>query len=222
MDTSMKTETPATQERRVARWVESGSTIEAVGGAAAVVLAIVGLADIAPVSMMAIAAIVLGGALFLQGGLVAAEYNEILSKFEGGPYAEFGGGLGAEALAGISGVVLGILALFGLDAQTLMAVAAIVLGGGLVLSSGVASRLNSVKIDISRGSVEAKAAAHEAVTGASLTQIFIGVGAMILGVLALLSISPGVLTLVAMLGVGVSTLLSGGALIGRMWGMLTR
>ncbi len=221
MDTSTRTDAPFA-ERKLAQWVESGSTIEALGGVAAVVLAIVGLADIAPASMVAIAAIVLGAALFLQGGLVAAEYNEILTKFEGGPYAEFGGGLGAEALAGISAMVLGILALFGLDAQHLMATAAIVLGAGMVLSSGVASRLNSVKIEISKGSEQAKVAAHEAVSGASLTQIFIGLGAVILGVLALLEISPGVLTLVAMLGLGASTLLSGGALMSRMWGVFTR
>ncbi len=218
MDTFTKTETPT---RKVAHWVESGSTIEALGGAAAVILAILGLADISPLAMLAVASIVLGGALLLQGGLVATEYTEILSRFEGGPYAEFGGGLGAEALAGISAIVLGILALFGLDAQNLMAIAAIVLGAGMALSAGVASRLNSVKIDISKGSSEAKAVAHEAVTGASFTQIFVGLAAVILGVLALLNISPEVLTLVAILGVGVSTLLSGGALISRMWGLLS-
>lgn len=220
METPMKSETG--EPRSVARWLESGSTIEALGGAAAVILTILGLAHVATESMMAIAAIVLGGSLFLQGGLVAAEYNEILSRFEGGPFAEFGGGLGAEALAGVSGILLGILALFGLEAQTLMAVAAIVLGGGLVLSSGVASRLNSVKIEIAKGSAEAKSAAHEAVYGASFTQILVGLGAVVLGVLALLSIASTVLILVALLAIGVSTLFSGGALITRMWAMLGR
>lgn len=215
-------ETPVREERRMARVVESGSTIEALGGVAAVVLAIVGLANISAGYMVAIAAIVLGGALLLQGGLVAAEYNEILSRFEGGPYAEFGGGLGAEALAGISAIVLGILALFGLDPQVLMSIAAIVLGAGLVLSSGVAMRLNSVKIEISRGTAEAKTAAHEAVSAASFTQIFVGLGAVILGVLALIGLSPMTLSLVAMLGVGASALLSGGALFGRMLSLFSR
>lgn len=225
MDTAVKetkVETPVGSERRLARLVEGGSTIEAVGGVAAVILAIVGLAHIATLSMEATAAIVLGAALFLQGGLVAAEYNEILNRFQGGPYAEFGGGLGAEALAGISVVVLGILAAFGIDAQNLMAIAAIVLGAGLVLSSGVTSRLASVKIDMSRGTAEAKTAAQEAVSAASFTQIFVGIGAVILGVLALLEISPLVLTLVAMLAVGAATLLSGGALFGRMWSLIGR
>lgn len=222
MDSPMKSESGQFPPRRLARWLESGSTVEAVGGVAAVILSILGLANIAPASMMAVAAIVLGGALFLQGGLVAAEYNEILSKFEGGPYAEFGGGLGAEVLAGISGIVLGILALFGLEAQTLMSTAAIVLGGGLVLSSGIASRLNSVKIEISRGPAEAKSAAHEAVTGASFTQIFVGLGSVILGVLALLAIAPEIMILVALLALGASTALSGGALLTRMLTMLGR
>jgi hypothetical protein len=216
---SVRPETTPREQTRLARMVESGSTIEALGGATAVILAIIGLANMSTVYMLAISAIILGAALFLQGGLVAVEYNEILTRFEGGPYVEFGGGLGAETLAGVSAMVLGILALFGLDAQNLMAVAAVVLGAGLVMSSGVTMRLNSVKIEISGGSSAAKTAAHEAVSAGAFTQIFVGLGALILGVLALLGISSLTLSLVAMLGIGASTLLSGGALTGRMWSL---
>ena len=210
-------ETPINEERKIARMVESGSTIEALGGVAAVILAIVGLADISSGYMAAVAAIVLGAALLLQGGLIAAEYNEILSRFEGGPYVEFGGGLGAEGLAGISAIVLGVLSLFGLGQATLMSIVAIVLGAGLVLSSGIAMRFNSVRIDVQ--TAERKTVAREAVSAASFTQVFVGLGAIILGVLALVGFSPMTLSLVAMLGIGASTLLSGGAVFGRMWGM---
>lgn len=89
------------------------------------------------------------------------------------------------------------------------------------MSSGVASRLNSVKIEISKGPVEAKSAAHEAVSGAIFTQIFVGLGSVILGVLALLTIAPEIMVLVALLALGVSTALSGGALFTRMWSMLS-
>jgi hypothetical protein len=215
-------ETSVNEERKMARMVESGSTIETIGGIAAVVLAVVGLANIESTYMVAIAAIVLGAALLFQGGLVAAEYSEILSRFEGGPYAEFGGGLGAEALSGVTAIVLGILALFDIGAQNLMAVAAIVLGAGLVLSSGVVMRLNSVKIDILKGSGEAKHAAQGAVSAASYAQILVGLAAVILGVLALVGMSPMTLSLVAMLGVGASILLSGGSMFGRMLSLFGR
>ena len=212
-------ESSTTENRMIARMVESGSTVDAIGGAAAVVLAIVGLANISSAYMVSIAAIVLGASLLLQGGLIAAEYNEILSRIEGGPYLEFGGGLGAEGVAGISALILGVLALFGLNPTMLMSIAAIILGAGLVLSSGVAMRFNSVKINISEGTAEAKSVAHEALSAASFTQIFVGLGAVILGVLAVIGISPMTLSLVSMLCVGASTVLSGGALFSKIWGM---
>ncbi len=209
-------ETSAFEERRWARLLEGGSAVETLGGIAAAVLAVVGLANIASHYMVAIASIVLGGGLLVQGGVVAAEYGAILSRFEGGPYSEFGGGLGAEALAGATAVVLGILALFSMNAETLMASAAIVLGGGLVMSSGLVLRLNSVKIDMTQGSTEAKHAAQLAISGAGFIQVFVGLAAMVLGVLALVGVSPMILTLVAMLGIGASTLLSGGSIFGKI------
>lgn len=212
-------ESTTVENKRVARIVESGSTIDAIGGVTVVVLAIVGLAGIGPSYMLSIAAIVLGGSLLFQGGLMTAEYSEILSSLKGGSSLEFGGGIGAEGLAGISAVILGVLALFGLNPAILMSVAAIVLGGGLVLSSGVALRFNSVKIDLAEGTSEAKTVAREALSAASLTQVFVGMGAAILGILAVIGINPMVLSLVAMLAVGASTVLTGGALFNRIWGM---
>ncbi len=199
-----------------ARFMEVGSAVETIGGVLGVVLAVIGLANVAADYMVAIASIVLGAALLFQGGVVAAEYAEIMSRLEGGPYSEFGGGIGAEALAGATAIVLGILSFFGGSAVTLMAAAAIVLGGGLVLSSGLVLRVNSVKIEVAGGPVEAKHAAQRAVSGASFLQIIVGLAAMILGVLALVSGYPMTLTLVSMLVVGASILLSGGSIFGKM------
>jgi len=215
-------EIPVNEEKKVARVVEGGSGIEALGGIAAVVLAILGLVHVGSGYMLAIAAIVLGGSMLFQGGMVAAEYGQILSEVEGNPHGEFGGGLGAEALAGVAAIVLGILALLNVAAPILMAVAAIVLGVGLVLSSGLLMRLNSVKIDVAAGSPSAKHAAHAAVSTASATQVLVGVAAAVLGILALIGINPLTLTLVAMLGLGVSLLLSGASMLGRMFTLFHR
>ncbi len=205
-----------------ARFMEGSSVVETVGGIAGIVLAVIGLANIDQTYMVAVASIVLGAALLFQGGIVAAEYAEIMSRFEGGPYSEFGGGIGAEALAGATAIVLGILSFFSANALTLMSVAGIVLGGGMVLSSGVVLRLNSVKIEVSEGPGEAKYAAQRAISGASFTQIFVGLGAMILGILALIGINSMTLTLVSMLVVAASILLSGGSIFGRMFSLFRR
>ena len=212
-------ESSTIENKRVARVAESGSTIDAIGGVAAVVLAIVGLANTSTAYMVSIAAIVLGASLLFQGGLMATEYNEILSRMEGGSNLDFGGGLSAEGLAGFAAIVLGVLALFGIDSTMLMSVAAIVLGAGLVLSSALERRFNSVKISVSEGTAEEKSVANEALSTASSTQVFVGMGAIILGVLAVIGISPMTLSLVAMLCVGASILLSGGALFGKIWSM---
>jgi hypothetical protein len=211
-----------TEERRMARMVESGSTAEALGGIAAVVLAIVGLAHISAEHMMAIAAIVMGVAFLVESGMVAAEFKDIVAHFEGGPSSEFGGGLGAEAVTGVLATVLGILALLEVSPATLMSIAAITLGAGLILSSGVTSRLKSLKIQVAQAAEPTGAVAmvDEAVSAASVVQIIVGVGVIILGVLALIGLGTLVLNLVSMLAVGGSMLLTGGAVFGKMWSLL--
>lgn len=204
------------ETRSWARFMEVGSAVEIIGGIGGVVFAVIGLANVASSYMVAIASIVLGAALLFQGGVVAAEYAEIMSRFDGGPYAEFGGGIGAEALAGTTAMVLGILSLFDAGAGTLMAAAAIVLGGGLVFSSGLVLRLNSVKIEVSEGSAETKHAAQRAISATGFLQIFVGLEAMILGVLALVTSYATTLTLVSMLVVGASILLSGGSIFDKV------
>jgi hypothetical protein len=120
------------EEEKSAEVVAGGSMGEAVAGIAAVVLAIVGLAGLYPVYLTAIASIVLGVALLLQGGAVAARFSQLLAEAAGTRLTnrELGGGMSAEFLAGAAGVVLGILALLRVFPEVLLPVAAIVFGGG--------------------------------------------------------------------------------------------
>lgn len=223
METPIKTDTPERQERRMEEWVGTGWAIEAVCGVAAIILAIAGLTYYDHYTMAGVSAIVLGSALFLQGFLVSAEYNAIVSRFEAGAHAEFGSGIGVEGIVGVAAIVLGIMMLAGFTSPHIfMGVATLLLGGGLVLSSGVAARLNSVKVEITKGTMETRAQSRYAVIDASITQVIVGIAAAVLGLLALLNISPGVLTLVAMLAMGVSTFYSGGAVAGRMWAFVKR
>ncbi len=207
--------TQGREDRTMAHVLESGFWIEAVGGAVGAILAIIGLARTAPTLMLPISCIILGGVLMLQGGFVAAEYNKVLSRFEGVPVADFGGALGVEVVTGFSASFLAVVSLFDVAPQYLMGAAAFILGEGLVLSAGVASRLNALK---AAGTAEARPGAGGTLSGVSYLQILAGLAAMILGVLALanLEANPTAQSLGAMLFVGAAMLLSGGSTLGRI------
>ena len=196
-----------------------GSTSVLTGGAAAAVLAILGLAGVAPGYLVAISVIALGVAMLFEGGFVAAEYGKILSRAsdEGRKVkVELGGGLSGEALAGVASIALGVLGLLGVVPEVLIPIAAIVLGAGQMFGSGVVSRLNSLKIDASSEHETAKQVASEAMSAAAGLQVLVGLAAVVLGILALVGLAPLTLNLVAMLALGSSFLLSGGAIAGRV------
>jgi hypothetical protein len=208
----------------VSRWDETsvgvlagGSTVEAVGGAAALVLAILGLAAVLPETLAAVATIAIGVALLAEGTAIAARYAKILAGTELGRIgaAELGGGMSAEFLGGAAGIVLGLLALLGVASMTLEAVAAIVFGGALLFGSAATSKLDALA---SRS--EARTAAREAVVAASGAEVMVGLGSAVLGILALVGLAPATLTLVALLGVGTAIVLSGTAITARMAALL--
>lgn len=210
-------------ETAVEKAAASGTSVEALGGAAAVVLAIIGLAHIAPVYMVSIAAIVLGAALLFNGSLIAAEFSQLLDQTGSHALssAELGGGVSGEALAGIVSVLLGILALIGLATPVLVAIAAIVLGVGVILGSGINARLNSLKVELGEEHEFARQVAHGVVSEATTMQVLVGIGAIVLGILALAGLHPMVLALVALLALGIATLLSGSALTARLFSLLS-
>jgi hypothetical protein len=124
------------QEKRVSmEVVSSGSMIEAVGGFAAVVLSILALVSVAPTYLPPIAAIVLGIALLFEGGAVASRYWRLPDEVVTGRWAsmELASGMVTEFLAGVAGVVLGILALLGFAGILLTTIAGLVFGTALLL-----------------------------------------------------------------------------------------
>jgi hypothetical protein len=212
------------EEEKSAEVVAGGSTVEAIAGVVAVVLAILGLAGLLPVYMLDIATIAVGVALLFEGGAIAMRYSRLLSETAGSRMSstEMGGGMSVEILGGIAGIALGILALLGLVSLTLTAVAAIVFGATLLLSSGTTTRLNCLMIDGHGWSDTTRHMAREAVLSAASVQVLVGLAGGVLGLLALLGIHPLTLTLVAMLCVGGSVLLSGAAVSGKMLSILRR
>ena len=110
-------------ERRVSmEVVTSGSMIEATAGFAAIVLSILSLVNILPMYLVPIATLVIGIGLLFEGGAVAFRYWRLPAEISAGRWAsmELAGGMIAEFVAGITGVVLGILAILGFIPCTLV------------------------------------------------------------------------------------------------------
>ncbi|MFN8624569.1 MAG: hypothetical protein U0587_01060 [Candidatus Binatia bacterium] len=193
------------------RELESGGSLtQAIGGAAAIVLSILGLVHVESLLLASIATIVVGASFLIAGSALVARYSKFLSKSESHVANEVvGEGMAMESLGGAAGIVLGILSLVGAGATTLLPVAAIVFGGSLLLASGTAFRLNA-------------ATAHRGEDGGEVLDFSAGPGVLIalsgivLGVLALAGISPIVLSLAAMLSFGVAVLVSGASLASMM------
>ncbi|HVK67448.1 MAG TPA: hypothetical protein VM694_23340 [Polyangium sp.] len=205
------------QEReRSMQVVTAGSLVEALGGVAAVVLAVLGLAGIARQTMIAVAIIAIGAALLFAGGALASRYSQFASRVSGQRVdeVEFGGGVGVEFLTGAAGVVMGVLILLGIAPLTLSAVSVVAFGGGLHLSTGATSAVNQLGEAFPYD--RRVRMAREAVQGAAGVQALVGIGAAILGILALLGIQPYTLLLVALLGLGGGVLISASAVSGRM------
>jgi hypothetical protein len=186
-----------------------------IAGIGAVVLAILGLARIHPFLMASLATIVIGVSLMFKAIAIAAEYPKLLSQTDAST-AELGGGMSAEFIAGGAGIVLGILALIGIDFASLTAIAVIIFGGGLIMGSSIVNRLNSLRASVSGVDSTTHKVAGELVSGAMSVQVLIGVSAAVLGILSLIGFKLPILTLVALLAIGASSLLTGAAVTGKM------
>jgi hypothetical protein len=211
------------RDERTAEIVGAGSIAEAVGAAAAIVLAILGLAGTLPLTMASVATIALGAALLFEGGAIAARYKRLLAETiapgerRRGRF-ELGGGVTAETVAGIAGIVLGILALLDVMPLLLTAVAVIVFGAALLFGSAATARLNAIAGEEAYAR-DKRRVVHEAVAVAAGGELIIGVGALVLGILALLAFEPLTLILVGLLGLGFAALAGGTALGARMLGI---
>ncbi len=191
--------------------VTAGSVIEALGGIGVVALSIIGLAGIIPEQMAAIAAIAFGVALAAEGAAVAARFTQLSRAADKLQEMELGDSVGSELLGGLAGGVLGILALIGIAPTTLTAVAAIVFGASILLGAGIASRMKSMTQPTGNHPV-----LSETLAAAVGAEVLVGVAAIILGILAVVGVTPMTLTLVALLSLGSAALIQGTALGGTL------
>ncbi len=204
-----------------------GGWVDAVGGIATIVLAIIALAGVREALLIPIATIVFAAALLIQGGTMLSEYTHMI--FPAGtttPTEEFGGGGGLSSvfLVGAAGVVLGILALIGIDAVTLTSVAVIGFGAALVLSSNAVWHLYRMKRSAfhtrARVTTGSEILASEMASGSAAMQCLAGLAAIVLGILAVTGLNPAALTLVGLLVLGATVLLTGSTLSGTVMGFM--
>jgi len=198
-----------------------GSMSELLIGVGSIVLAIIALIGFLPETLVSITTIALGAAFLFEGAAISREISDILSESRIST-SSLGYGMTVEFLAGIAGVALGILALVHVVPVVLLPSAAIVFGGGLIAGTGMTSRLSKIAV---QATVEVEAVlelSREAIAAAAYVRLFIGLGAMALGVLALVGISPLILSIIALLSVAFSQMVSGGSLSGRVMSLFSR
>ena len=146
---------------------------EVIGSLAVIALAIAGLAGAAPAALAAVATIILGAALLIQGGAFTG-----MGAIERGEWTTTG------FLAGVTGIVLGIIAFFSNWPGTLIGAAMIVFGATLLLSHWMEGEFGG--------------------------RALVGLGATVLGILAVVGLAPQLtLVLVALLALGTMELMSG-------------
>jgi hypothetical protein len=190
------------------------AVVQALLGIGAATLAVIGLEHFAAASLLAIATIVVGAALLFEGGLISARFSALRSQMEKVPF-RFRRWMGMEFVAGTGGVTLGILALLHFTPLILIPIAAMALGIAQIINSGLNTRLNAMEMSGSKSDGLRQEAARETVIPYAGIEGFVGLGALVLGLIALSGISPLVLSLVAILSVAAGHLFNG-AVVFRM------
>ena len=151
---------------------------------AAVILSAIGLASSHAATFAALAAICVGGAVLFEGAALGAcmvKFPE--ERWQEGQKLEWGGGIIGKLVAGIVGIILGLLVLTGSAPPTLLSVAVLVFGAAFLFTS---------MVSIVPGTQEAA-----------------GAGAFLLGLIAVSGLHFLTLTLVALLGLGIIAIING-------------
>jgi len=201
-----------------------GGLADVIGGIATIVLAIIALTGVHPETIMSIAVIVFGATLLIQGGTVLSEYEAAVFPVgtAGASPQQFGlGGLSTLFLAGVAGIVLGVLALIGIAAETLTAISVIAFGSALLLSSNSLRHL-SRQTSSSRSSAPrtgAELLGSEMASGSAGVQMLAGLAVIVLGIVALV-VKQNNLTPAALIVLGAAVILTGTALTGLVIGFV--
>lgn len=195
-------------EPATARRQRTDTAVELLAALAVVVLTILGLAKVTPTFVVAVATIVFGIALLLQGRAAASDIGVLVRGNEGSQalYSVGTGGWTTVLLAGTAGVVLGILALLQIESVKLIAIAIIGFGGALMLSANSMVILRLTRFSMSNVSEPVRMLVENLAMDAAGMQTAVGLAAVVLGILALSGFASVTLVLIALLALGGMTL----------------
>lgn len=199
-----------------------GGFVDALGGIATIVLAIIGLSGLKPEVLVSISTIVFAAALLIQGGAMLSEFA-LMEFAPGANVGASGGGLSSLFLVGAAGLVLGVLALLGVYSAVLTSAAIIAFGTALLISSAAVWQLltsRSVAAQFETREPMLRVIASEIAAGSSGLQAMAGLAVIVLGILAVCGVYTAPLTLVALLVAGAAIVLTGSTLSGTMIGFM--
>jgi hypothetical protein len=206
-------DTPLSTEDRTSMVDEAThSTPELVAAIAGLAAAVIGLAGFEPLTLAAVATIAVGFALLLQGSTIARRWSDAIHI----PATERSEAvsMGTEVIGGLSGMILGVLAIVGISPAVLLPAAGLVLGSALMLGGPAQPAL----VELGPATAPPRwYVVRDRVRASGSVMVMAGVAALVLGILALAAGGPVVrLTLVAMLCVAVSLVTATSSLIARV------
>jgi hypothetical protein len=205
---------PRAEERRQAPWrdplwfmslVVAGATIGSMWGLGTLVLAILGLSGVATIYTLPAAAMVVGLAFLTLGGIDRLWAGMF-------PFAEgetrrdrliFTSGVWAVLVAGLVGMIVGVVNLTHFTDPRFIGLGAIVLGLGLLWHSNVMRRVSRFPYHGVEGRQLRGPLAINALTLAPPRDFLAGLASVILGILAIFHVAPATLGFVALLAMSI-------------------
>lgn len=116
----------------------SGISAQFLGGAAGIVLGVLAILNVVPLTLVSVSVLVFGSVLLLGGGMASQvsqlETTRTTTYARDMTQAVASGAAGSHALIGLASIILGILALCGINPTILNLVALLTLGAGIALS----------------------------------------------------------------------------------------
>lgn len=196
------------EERKPIRAITRGTAVEGIVGLSAAVLAILGLAGGYTDMLLSVATVVLGIAMIIEGRVVIGRFSSVMREIgEIQGFRTTYGGMSIEVLAGIAGVTLGMLSLMGVNPTMLCSSAVIVSGAAVLFSASTIAMINSIIASGgSKNPILQSVAASMSATSSDV-RVLVGIGALTLGILAVLKINPQTLALTGVLSLGGSLFL---------------
>lgn len=211
---------PFSEMRKTEEVVSGSSTWVTVAGLATILLVILSFIGVLRYPMAAVATIVLGAGLLFQGLALSKRRDQLRAELSAAGDTKaadsVGTGMTVEIIAGIIGIVLGVIALFSGAFHSLIAISVIAFGVALITGGPLTTRLDDVNVASARVEGAPLEGSRKVVKTASSLEVIMGIAAVVLGILALIAFTGNImLLLVGLLITGAALAFSKGVLARR-------